>query len=143
VEQQQKEDSKQQAVALKSKLTKNKYQFVGVIDNKNRKNSNQDQNKVITWYARPKPPQAKWSVRLVHVNQDAIIKDLFARGKIDIFAKYTNAGIPKPTTTQTTDGSDGNKPQQQQQQVSPSPVVKSRYDVRQRSWRYGSRIRRL
>eukprot|EP00531_Pseudo-nitzschia_arenysensis_P004585 CAMPEP_0116126416 /NCGR_PEP_ID=MMETSP0329-20121206/6321_1 /TAXON_ID=697910 /ORGANISM="Pseudo-nitzschia arenysensis, Strain B593" /LENGTH=280 /DNA_ID=CAMNT_0003620499 /DNA_START=79 /DNA_END=921 /DNA_ORIENTATION=- len=42
--------------------------------------------------ARPKPSGAKWSVRLLHVNKDAIVKDLFDQGKVDIFAKYTNTG---------------------------------------------------
>ena len=63
----------------------NKYQFVGLVDRSNK-------DKPISWHARPKPENSKWSVRLVHVNKEAIVKDLFDRGKIDIFAKYTNTG---------------------------------------------------
>jgi hypothetical protein len=90
----------------------NKYQFVGVI---NRKAAKDPQQKPITWYARKKPATAKWSVRLVHVNQDAIIKDLFNHGKIDIFAKYKNTGKLDEETKQA--------------------IVKSKYEVRERSWK--------
>ncbi len=92
----------------------NKYQFVGLLDRSNPK-------KPISWHARPKPSGAKWSVRLVHVNKDAIIKDLFNRGKVDIFAKYTNTGkfqiegegeTAKPTSI---------------------PIITSKYEARERS----------
>ena len=69
----------------------------------------------ITWYARPKPAIAKWSVRLVHVNRDAILKDLFNRGKIDIFGRYENTGTRDTTTNQ--------------------PIIASKYIVRERSWK--------
>jgi hypothetical protein len=92
--------------------SRNKYQFVGVI---NRKAVADPKQKPITWYARKKPSSAKWSVRLVHVNQDAIIKDLFNRGKVDIFAKYKNTGnLDEETKT---------------------PIVTSKYEVRERSWK--------
>lgn len=91
--------------------SKNAYQFVGVISRRKGSSS----GKPITWYARPKPAGAKWSVRLLHVNQDAIIKDLFNRGKIDIFAKYKNTGkVDEETKT---------------------PIVTSTYEVRERSWK--------
>jgi len=94
----------------------NKYQFVGLIDRKN-------SEKPISWHARPKPEGAKWSVRLVHVNKDAIIKDLFDQGKIDIFAKYTNTGKFK------TKGSGENaKP-------TTIPIVTAKYEGRKRSWK--------
>ena len=86
----------------------NKYQFVGVIDKKSA-------DKPITWYARKKPAGAQWSVRLVHVNKDAIIKDLHTRGKIDIFAKYRTTG--------------------EVEEESRRAVVTSKYDVRERSWK--------
>jgi hypothetical protein len=95
-----------------SKKSENKYQFVGVID---RKKAALNVTSPITWYARKKPTSAKWSLRLVHVNQDAIIKDLFNRGKIDIFAKYKNTGIIDEETKM--------------------PVITSRYEVRERSWK--------
>jgi len=94
----------------------NKYQFVGLIDKSNPK-------KPIKWHARPKPAGAKWSIRLVHVNKDAIIKDLFDRGKVDIFAKYTNTG-----KMETKGEGDADKPTN-------VPIVTSKYEVRKRSWK--------
>jgi hypothetical protein len=92
--------------------SRNKYQFVGVI---NRMAGSDPNQKPITWYARKKPASAKWSVRLVHVNQDAIIKDLFNRGKIDVFAKYKNTGKLDEKTKE--------------------PIVTGKYEVRERSWK--------
>jgi len=131
VEEQQKQDLKKRAMALKKKMPKNRYQFVGVVDSKQKrkKQKKKDSGDVITWYARPKPTGAMWSVRLVHANQQAIVKDLFARGKIDIFARYTNHGVPKQPT-----GGDSDD-EIKQRKVSPLPIVKSKYEVRQRSWR--------
>ena len=85
----------------------NQYQFVGVVNRRGRK--------PITWYARPKPSDSMWSVRLLHVNQDAIVKDLFNRGKIDIFAKYQNTGSTDEATN--------------------APIVTGTYEVRERSWK--------
>ena len=87
-----------------------KYQFVGVIGSSHRKGS-----KAITWYARKKSANSRWTVRLVHVNQDAILKDLFDSGKIDIFARYANTGKVNPETQ--------------------LPVIQSKYSVRERSWK--------
>lgn len=92
----------------------NKYQFVGLLDRTNPK-------KPITWHARPKPAGAKWSVRMVHVNKDAVVKDLFNQGKVDIFAKYTNTG-----KFQIKGEGDNVKPTK-------IPIVTSKYEVRERS----------
>ena len=86
----------------------NKYQFVGVVNAK-------ETDDPITWYARHKPTQAKWSVRLVHIDRRAIIKDLINRGKIDLFARYENTG-QRNTETRL-------------------PMVEAKYAVRERSWR--------
>lgn len=86
----------------------NAYQFVGVINKKS-------PTKPITWYARKKPENAQWSVRLVHVNRDAIIKDLFNQGKVDIFAKYRNTG--------------------RIDEESETPIIHATYEVRERSWK--------
>lgn len=110
---------KYDAAAMNSniKSNSNKYQFVGLVDKANKK-------KPISWHARPKPQNAKWSVRLLHVNKDAIVKDLFDQGKIDIFAKYTNTGKTEEvvekdkTITQTN-----------------IPIVTTKYEARQRSWK--------
>lgn len=84
------------------------YQFVGVIGERNAQN-------IITWYARKKPTNSRWSVRLLHVNRDAILKDLFDQGKIDLFAKYENTGKINSETG--------------------LPIIASKYSVRERSWR--------
>jgi hypothetical protein len=89
----------------KAAKSPNSYQFVGVVNRKG--------DKPITWYARPKPSDSKWAVRLLHVNQDAIVKDLFNRGKIDIFAKYKNTGSTDEETK--------------------VPIVTSTYQVKERS----------
>lgn len=86
----------------------NKYQFVGVI---NRPSS----RKPVTWHARKKPANAKWSLRLVHVNRNAIIKDLFNRGKVDVFASYKNTGKYEQETNQR--------------------IVETEYVVKECSWR--------
>ena len=98
-------------VQMKSKAKKknaNKYQFVGVVNPK-------VSDKPIKWYAREKPSGSKWSVRLVHVDQAAVVTDLFRRGEVDIFAKYKNTGkINKETNT---------------------PIIEKEYSVRERSIR--------
>jgi len=109
-------DAASAAAASKAstKQNPNQYQFVGLVDKSNAK-------KPISWHARPKPAGAKWSVRLLHVNKDVIVKDLFDRGKIDIFAKYTNTGKMK-----TTKEGDVEKPTN-------IPIVTTKYEVRERS----------
>lgn len=104
-----------------TKLSSN-YQFVGVV--------NKDKKKPITWYARKKPSGAKWSLRIVHVNKAAIIKDLFARGKVDIFAKYKNAGFPVQK-----DQEGAPKNNVEEEAVAKSLQIKGEYAVRERSWR--------
>ncbi|GKY97714.1 hypothetical protein MPSEU_000729600 [Mayamaea pseudoterrestris] len=85
-----------------------KYQFVGVVNAK-------EGETPITWYARRKPSTAKWSVRLVHVDRRAIIKDLFNRGKVDLFARYEITGRRSAESKQ--------------------PMVEAKYTVRERSWK--------
>lgn len=86
----------------------NRYQFVGVINPASEETA-------ISWYAREKPADSKWSVRLVHANRAAIIKDLFSRRKIDVFARYQNTG--------------------KKDEEMKTPVIESKYSVRQRSWK--------
>jgi hypothetical protein len=103
--------AKHDAIQNKSKTAKkqssNTHQFVGVVNPKSTENP-------ITWYARQKPAHAKWSVRLIHVNKEAVIKDLFNRGKIDLFARYENSG---------------------QIAESGQSAVTVNYSVRERSWK--------
>lgn len=111
-------NSNDEAIILKKRASRNenKYQFVGVINppSTSGKKSNKS-NTPITWYARKKPPNSNWSVRLVHVNKDAIVKDLYDQRKIDIFAKYDNTGRTDIDKNQ--------------------PIVTSEYSVRERSWK--------
>jgi len=92
-----------------------KYQFVGVVDKR-------EKNKV-KWYARKKYRGTKWSLRLVHVDQAAIIKDLHTKGKADIFAKYSKGDKLIRTTE------DGKK------EIINTIPVKAEYSVRERSWK--------
>jgi hypothetical protein len=103
------------------------YQFVGVIQprQRNRKTNNNDSTQPaatapITWYARPKPADADWSVRLVHVNRRAILYDLFRRGKIDVMAKYHNTG---------------QKILDADKRPTRQPVIQAEYIVRERNWK--------
>ena len=116
-------EAEQKAKAAVDVPNYNKYQFVGVINKDNAENP-------IKWYARAKPAKAKWSLRLVHVNKDAIIKDLFNQGKIDIFAKYKNAGYSKNV-----------EGEELEEETSPKSLqVRAEYEVRERSWRYVSNV---
>lgn len=98
----------------------NKYQYVGLVDRNNK-------DKPVSWHARPKPKNAKWSVRMVHVNKDAIVKDLFDRGKIDIFAKYTNTGRQVQTEEKAEDGKTTIT------KTTNVPIVTTKYEARERS----------
>jgi hypothetical protein len=94
------------------------YQFVGVVNKEN-------PEKAISWYARKKPVSANWSLRLVHVNKDAIVKDLFNRRKVDVFSKYNNEGF-KSTAAPGEEGEATAK-----KELS----IKAHYEVREKSWR--------
>jgi len=97
-------------------VNENQYQFVGVVNPKT--GGSAVEAPPITWYARKKPKNAKWSLRLVHVNREAILTDLFRRGKIDVFAKYDNISGSQPATGE----------------ASKQPLVTPKYSVRKRSW---------
>eukprot|EP00543_Licmophora_paradoxa_P009850 CAMPEP_0202463702 /NCGR_PEP_ID=MMETSP1360-20130828/59173_1 /ASSEMBLY_ACC=CAM_ASM_000848 /TAXON_ID=515479 /ORGANISM="Licmophora paradoxa, Strain CCMP2313" /LENGTH=307 /DNA_ID=CAMNT_0049086705 /DNA_START=139 /DNA_END=1062 /DNA_ORIENTATION=- len=104
--------SQGELAALSQRRQRNSYQIVGVIDPK------KPDRDAVQWFARKKPKAAKWSLRLIHVNRDAIIKDLFDQGKVDIMAKYKNKGYSKDT--------EGNNL---------NIEVKADYAVKERSWR--------
>ena len=89
-----------------------KYQFVGVVNNA----------KDVTWYARKKPSNSKWNMRLIHVNRDAVLRDLFVKGKIDLYGGYKNQGMG------VVGGGDGEK-------KSVGPSIMGEYSVKERSWR--------
>jgi hypothetical protein len=110
--------------AASSTADKNKskslYQLVGVI------NTNKSNKKEVTWYARPKPYNSNWNIRLIHVNRDAVLRDLFVKGKIDLFGGYRNQGMGVSGGDSGEDkvGVEGRKPR-----------VLGEYTVKERSWR--------
>merc|ERR1712238_447392 len=90
-------------------------------------------------------------IRMIHVNKDAIIKDLFDRGKIDIFAKYTNTGRTSTTTDidkqrqleqkavtqqEKEDGGGGTTTKATTKtKAGLVPIVTTQYEARERSWK--------
>ena len=121
-----------------SEESNNKYQFVGIV----RKEG------PVEWHARPKPAGSDWSVRLVHVNRRAILKDLFQRGKIDVMAHYQNTGLTAPvkktprttttTTTRTTTAASNDETTELAAKAAAAReerIVSGQYFVKERSWR--------
>jgi hypothetical protein len=96
-------------------LKRSKYQFVGVVQPPN-------SSEKVKWYARKRPADSKWNVRLIHVNRDAVIRDLFVNGKVDVFAKYINTGKPRDAFK---DGEDVSSPKR--------PLIEAEYSVKKRS----------
>ena len=97
-----------------------KYQFVGLVQP-----SSSDQK--VQWYARKRPKNSKWNVRLLHPNRKAILHDLFTRGKVDIYGEYVN----KPVQEEVEVGEDGetvSKP-------SYGPNIEPLYSIKERSFR--------
>ncbi|KAL3805351.1 hypothetical protein HJC23_009058 [Cyclotella cryptica] len=103
------------------------YQFVGVINGPSSNTGAAKSSDKVTWYARKKPHNSKWNVRLIHVNQDAVLKDLFVKGKIDLYAGYNNEGMDVVGGAQL-QGEEGGESAMR-------PLVSARYRVRERSWR--------
>ena len=95
------------------------YQFVGVI---NAPEPVKMGEKKVKWYARRKPANSKWSVRLVHVDRDAIVRDMFVNGKVDIYSNYVNTG--NTIVDKDQDGAEKN---------SRMPVIEGKYAVKKRS----------
>lgn len=107
------------------------YQFVGVVnDGMGSKNKGK-----VTWYARKKPTNSKWSVRLVHVNRDAVLRDLFVKGKIDLYGKYSNEGLDKAAFAAAESGGDAVTDADENQQAGMKPLVKGQYYAKERSWK--------
>jgi len=91
------------------------YQFVGVVNPASKE-------KGVTWYARPKPAGSKWSVRMVHVDRDAVIRDMFTSGKVDVYGEYVNKGRKAEEEGQEGSGSG-------------ALVLEGKYTVKERSWK--------
>lgn len=90
-----------------------KYQFVGVIQPPN-------SEKKVKWYARKRLTGSKWNVRMLHVNKDAIVRDMFTSGKVDIMGKYVNTG---KSADEVKEG----------EQPSLRPLIKGEYSVKPRT----------
>lgn len=94
-------------------VSKSPYQFVGVIQPPNN-------SQKVKWYARKRPTGSTWNIRMIHVNKDAIIRDMFTNGKVDVMGKYVNTGKPFDEVKE------GEKP-------SLRPLIKGEYVVKPRS----------
>ena len=92
-----------------------KFQFVGVVQPPNAE-------KKIKWYARKRPSNSKWNVRLLHVNRDVVVRDLFVNGKVDVFGKYVNTGEKLGELKEGEDPSTLRK-----------PLIKADYSIKKRS----------
>lgn len=112
----------------KSGTSASKYQFVGVV------NDAVSGKGKVTWYARNKPRNSKWNVRLVHVNRDAVLKDMFVKGKIDIYGKYTNKGIDEAAAFAAAETSGGDA-EGETEQPGMKPLIQGEYTVKERSWK--------
>lgn len=110
-------------VAVPSPKANNKYQFVGVVRPQSKGGKN------VTWYARKKDKAATWSVRVLHVDRAAILRDQFVRGKIDLYGKYVNKGIPAEVVA-TDDNDDADAVPTRN-----APVIDAEYSIKERSWR--------
>lgn len=93
----------------------NKYQFVGVVQPPG-------SAKKVKWYARKRASGSKWNIRLLHVNRDVIVRDMFVSGEIDLFAKYINTGKPRD---ELQEGEDPKAPRR--------PLIEADYNIRKRS----------
>lgn len=98
------------------------YQFVGIVNAPDKVKKGKREK--VTWYARPKPADSKWSLRLVHVDRTAIVRDMFVNGKVDVYGKYVNTG----TMVVDRDSDGKEKPTRM-------PIIEGRYSVKKRSWK--------
>ena len=111
-----------------------KFQFVGVVNDGRaasapRGDDGDDGVAPVTWYARKRPKGSRWNVRLVHVNRDAVLRDLFVGGKVDVYGRYVNEGPPASSSGEAFAAADA-------EGAAPArPSVTARYAIRERSWR--------
>jgi len=99
---------------------KSSLQFVGLVHPpKNGKN--------VTWYARERPSESKWNLRLVHANRDAILRDLFIKGKVDVYGEYVNTG-----KSSSRDKEDQDSPAAVN---NGKPLIQAKYTLKNRSWK--------
>lgn len=119
-----------------------KFQFVGVANDGKSNRDNRERGDNVTWYARKRPTGSKWNVRLVHVNRDAVLRDLFVKGKVDVFGKYISEGAKENAAFTAADASgednvagvNGGLNAGGGEGVT-KPYVKAMYAIKERSWR--------
>jgi hypothetical protein len=118
------------------------YQLVGVVQQQQQHSQGNaappGHDPAICWYARPKAADATWSVRLVHVNRQAIVYDLFTRGKVDVLAKFRNRGCflqSAPPDESASSSSSSSTTAAATTVTSSVPLVEAEYTVRERSWK--------
>lgn len=125
--------SKRSASPATAAATSSKYQFVGVV---NDGHDSSKSKKGVTWYARKKQKKSKWNVRLVHVNRDAVLRDLFVKGKVDVYGKYVNTGLDKAAfAAAETSGEDVVEEGEEREQPGMKPLINGQYTVKERSWK--------
>ena len=90
-------------------------QFVGIVQPLDAENK-------VKWYARKRPSNSKWNMRLLHVDKGAVMRDLFVNKKIDVFAKYANTGKPRDALQE---GEDPSTPRR--------PLIEADYNIKKRS----------
>ena len=119
-----------------------KFQFVGVVNDGKSNRDSGERGDDVTWYARKRPKGSKWNLRLVHVNRDAVLRDLFVKGKVDVFGKYISEGAKEDAAFTVADASGENNVARGnggQDAVSgggvTKPYVKAKYALKERSWR--------
>ena len=116
--------------AASTKSSSDGYQFVGVVNDGHGAKKN-----AVTWYARKKPRNSKWNVRLVHVNRDAVLRELFVKGKVDVYGKYVNEGLDQAAfAAAETSGEDVND-SEERPQPGMKPSIKAQYTVKERSFK--------
>ena len=89
---------------------------------------------------RKRPKGSKWNVRLVHVYRDAVLRDLFVKGKVDVFDKYISEGAKEDAAFSAADASGednaaGGKGGIDGGGGATKPYVKAMYAIKEHSWR--------
>lgn len=120
-----------------------KFQFVGVVnDGISNRDNNMERGGDVTWYARKRPKGSKWNVRLVHVNRDAVLRDLFVKGKVDVFGKYISEGAKEDAAFTAADASGEDNVAMGNGGLDAiggggvtKTYVKAKYAIKERSWR--------
>jgi len=120
-----------------------KFQFVGVVNDGKSNRDNMERGGDVTWYARKRPKGSKWNVRLVHVNRDAVLRDLFVKGKVDVFGKYISEGAKEDAAFTAADASGEDNVAMGNGGLDAigggggvtKTYVKAKYAIKERSWR--------